>query len=222
MIDGMVSTLKQEQMSDDNKKEYCVAQFDGADDKKKGLERAVSDEDVAIANAKDGIATLKEEIAGLELGIKALDQSVAEATEQRKSEHEDFTELIASDTAAKELLGYAKNRLNKFYNPKLFKPPPKVELSAEDRIFVNEGGTVTTAAPGGIAGTGITALAQVSAQVHHTAAPESSGVIAMIDLLIKDLDKQMAEAETAEKDAQSDYETLMSDAGAKRTADSKA
>merc|ERR1719433_2468625 len=42
----------------------------------------------------------------------------------------------------------------------------------------------------------------------------------MIDLLIKDLDKQMAEADTAEKDAQSDYEVLMRDSAVKRSADS--
>merc|ERR1719436_2125719 len=41
----------------------------------------------------------------------------------------------------------------------------------------------------------------------------------MIDLLIKDLDKEMAEAATSEKDAQGDYETLMADSAAKRTAD---
>ena len=47
------------------------------------------------------------------------------------------------------------------------------------------------------------------------------GVIAMVDLLIKDLDKEMAEAETSEKDAQADYETAMKDSAEKRTADSK-
>uniref|UniRef100_A0A7S1WLY1 Uncharacterized protein n=1 Tax=Alexandrium catenella TaxID=2925 RepID=A0A7S1WLY1_ALECA len=43
----------------------------------------------------------------------------------------------------------------------------------------------------------------------------------MIDLLIKDLDKEMTEAETEEKDGQADYETLMADSAAKRVADSK-
>merc|ERR1719330_1641085 len=43
----------------------------------------------------------------------------------------------------------------------------------------------------------------------------------MIDLLIKDLDKEMTEAETAEKDAQADYEEMMADSSAKRTADTK-
>jgi len=81
---------------------------------------------------------------------------VAEATVNRKEENEDYTALMAGNTAAAQLLKYAKNRLNKFYNPKLYKPPPKRELTEEERIVVNNGGTLApTAAPGGIAGTGI-------------------------------------------------------------------
>merc|ERR1719401_2196806 len=43
----------------------------------------------------------------------------------------------------------------------------------------------------------------------------------MIDLLIKDLDKEMTEAETEEKIGQKDYEALMADSAAKRREDSK-
>jgi hypothetical protein len=50
----------------------------------------------------------------LTAGIAALDKSVAEATDQRKQEHADFIELEALDNQAKDLLGVAKNRLNKF------------------------------------------------------------------------------------------------------------
>merc|ERR1712146_156361 len=38
---------------------------------------------------------------------------------------------------------------------------------------------------------------------------ESGGVIAMIDLLVKDLDKEMTVAKAEEKDAQGDYEQFM-------------
>merc|ERR1712072_726616 len=100
-------------------------------------------------------------MGALQDSIKALDKAVADATEQRKEENEDFTELMASDSATKELLGFARNRLNKFYNPKLYKAPPKRELTEEERISVANGGTLApTAAPGGIAGTGVTVLAQ--------------------------------------------------------------
>merc|ERR1719345_371967 len=123
MIDDMTANLKVEQQDDNDKKEYCNMQFDTADDKKKGLERSVSNLEKSIEKAKEGVATLAGEIKALEEGTIALDKSVAEATEQRKEENADYTELIASDAAAKELLGFAKNRLNKFYNPKLYKAP---------------------------------------------------------------------------------------------------
>jgi hypothetical protein len=103
-------------------------------------------------------------------------------------------------------------------------------------VVENFGGEVTTAAPGGIADTGITAFAQISMHRQEKAAPapppdtwdaykskseENTGVIAMIDLLIKDVDKEMTEAETEEKDSQADYEQMMKDAAEKRTTDSK-
>merc|ERR1719321_1650082 len=233
MIDEMVATLKTEQQDDDHKKEYCAKQFDQADDKKKGLERAKADLETVIEDTKESIATTESDIKNLEKAIKALDKSVAEATEHRKDENEDFTELMASDSAAKELLGFAKNRLNKFYNPKLYKAPPKRVLSEEDRITVSMGGTLApTAAPGGIAGTGVVALADVTENAKPPPPPEapgaykkksedSNGVIAMIDLLIKDLDKEMTVAQTDEKDAQADYETTMKDSAEKRELDSK-
>merc|ERR1719498_2279550 len=43
----------------------------------------------------------------------------------------------------------------------------------------------------------------------------------MIDLLVKDLDKEMTVAKTEEKDAQADYEQMMKDSAAKRADDSK-
>merc|ERR1719291_19342 len=236
MIDTMVAELKKEQQDDADKKEYCSVQFDTTDDKKKSLERAVSELEKDIAKAKELIATLTDEIAALTAGIIALDKSVAEATENRKEENEDFKALMAADTAAKELLAFAKNRLNKFYNPKLYVAPPKRELSAGDRIYENMGGELTTAAPGGIANTGIAVLAEVANHDQGAVAPppppatwgayskkseESNGVIGMIDLLIKDLDKEMTEAKTEETDAQADYETMMKESAEKRVADSK-
>merc|ERR1719246_341332 len=87
MIDEFVALLKTEQADDDNKKEYCETQADSLDDKKKGLERTVSDAEKAIADAKESIATLASEVEALEDGIKALDKSTAEATDQRKEEN---------------------------------------------------------------------------------------------------------------------------------------
>merc|ERR550539_2243286 len=104
MIDAMVAELRKEQQADADKKEYCAVQLDTTDDKKKALERTVSDLEGEIAKAKELIATLTDEIAALTAGIVELDKSVAEATEQRQAENEEFKALMAADTAAKELL----------------------------------------------------------------------------------------------------------------------
>jgi len=239
MIDDMVGILGEEQTDDDNKKEYCEKQLDTSDDKKKGLQQDLKDLETTIADSKETIGTLTDELKQLTEGIKALDKNVAESTATRKEQHEDYSELMSSDAAAKDLLGIAKNRLNKYYNPKLYKPPPKRELSEEQRIYTNMGGELApTAAPGGIAGTGVTAFGQIrehrsisdvapppppeSFKAYSKKGEESTGVIAMVDLLIADLDKEMTEAETTEKDAQKEYEAFMSDAAEKRATDSKA
>jgi len=235
LIDDMVVTLKKEQVEDDQKKEYCVTQFDIADDKKKELERDIADSEKEIDEIKEGLETVTEEIKVLEEGIAELDKSVAVATAQRKDEHEDFQTLMANNKAAKELILFAKNRMQKFYNPKLYKPPPKRELTEEERITLNMGGTLApTEAPGGIAGTGV-GFVQISEHVaQKTNAPppppaaefggkkseEAGGVLAMMDLLVKEVDKEMTEAEVEEKDAQSDYEKVMKESSDKRAADS--
>merc|ERR1711933_39735 len=170
MIDDVITSLKIEQADDDAKKDYCAKEFDAADDKKKGLERAHADLETAIENAKEDIAKLAEEIDVLTDSIKELDKTVMETTEQRKEENEDFKELMASDTAAKELMKSAKNRLNKFYNPKLYKPPAKAELTGEERIAVNMGSEAApTTTPSGIAGTGIKVFAQIKAHTQRVA-----------------------------------------------------
>merc|ERR1719271_2033193 len=116
MIDEMVVLLGKEQVADDDKKTYCETTIDQTEDKVKELELDISDLEKAIADEKEGIATLTEEIEALEDGIKALDKQVADATEDRKEEHEENVQTLASDNAAIELIGVAKNRLNKFYN----------------------------------------------------------------------------------------------------------
>jgi len=211
MIEDMMVALKKEQQDDDDKKEYCNKQFDISDDKKKGLETSIADSETAIEDMQGSIATLTEEIDALGDGIRALDKSVAEATEQRKEENADFTTLMANDNAAKEVLQFAKNRLNKFYNPALYKPPAKEELSAEDRIVESMSAMQSKAAPG---------PPPEAPGPYQKKTEESQGVIGMIDLLVKDLDKEMLESKVSEKDAQEDYEALMKESAQKRAEDS--
>merc|ERR1719382_548695 len=113
--------LKAEQTGDDEKKLYCQTELDKSEDTKKELDRAIEVSTTAIEELKGAIAEWTMEIADLKAGIAALDKSVAEATKLRKEENAEYKELMQNDKAAKEILQFAKNRLNKFYNPKLYK-----------------------------------------------------------------------------------------------------
>merc|ERR1719237_277521 len=197
----------------------------------------MADLEKSISEGKENIATLTDEIAELTKGLKELDKDVAEQMDMRKEEHEDYVNTMAANSAARDLILFAKNRMQKFYNPKMYKAPPKRELSEEERITLNMGGTLApTAAPGGIAGTGI-GFMQIAAhkQVSADAPPpppatwdayakksqESNGVMAMMDMLVADLDKDMQEMDVEEKDAQSEYEQFTKEAANKRVTDSR-
>merc|ERR1740138_979429 len=205
MVDNLVVELKAEQGMDNDKKAYCEAEFDKAEDKKKGLELDISDLEKAIADGEESIATLASEIKALTKGIKDLDKSVAEATATRKEEHDNYVETLAGNNAAKDLLGFAKNRLQKFYNPKLYKAPPAREVG-----FAQGQGVAAPPPP------------PEANLAYKKSGSESGGVINMIDLLIADLDKDITTSKVEEKEAQSEYETFMADASEKRALDSKA
>jgi chromosome segregation ATPase len=225
LIDDLTAALEKEGQDDADKKEYCAKEFDEADDKKKVTEKQVADHASTIDDLESVPAQLTDEIDALSDGIRDLDKSVAEATAQRKEEAAAYGPLMANDATAKELILFAKNRLNKFYNPKQYKDP-NAEMSDEDRATLAAGGTLAPTEAGGIAGTGIGFVQQLppppaAIEGYTKKSEESTGVIALMDLLVKDLDKEMLEAKATEKNAQEDYENFMSNAAAKRSKDSQ-
>merc|ERR1719310_2639477 len=117
-IDGMVDVLGKEQADDDSQKDFCDAEFE----------------------MTATVSTLSSEIKTLQAEIKALDKAVAEATEKRKEEHAAFVQAQAENQAATQLVEAAKNKLNKFYRPNLYKAPERRELTEEERLIVASGG----------------------------------------------------------------------------------
>jgi hypothetical protein len=229
MIDDMVGNLKTEQADDDNKKEYCLRQLDIAEDKKKQLQLSISDTEAAMQELEGSLAELKEETAELTASIKALDASVEDATKLRKEDHASYQDLMASDSTAKELVLKAKDRMNQFYNPKLAKaavlaqePEQQSETDEQGEETVSD--TDSSSEEGQEEDAEPTSLVQVVSRRSTSGGvkQDSSGALALMDLLVKDLDKEMTEAKVEEKNAQEEYENMMREAAAKRAADAKA
>merc|ERR1719316_2085372 len=200
MVDGMVGVLEGEQAQDDKQDVWCIAELDKAKEEAKATEVDIGELGAAVDEARDAIASTGSEIDALKAGLAELDKSVAEATELRKKENAEATESAAANQAAVDLLGMAKNRLNKFYNPTLYVEPAS---EPEEDFFAQL--VIRRAAPG---------PPPEMPSGEYKKSESSDGVINMIDEMITDVKAEMAEAKK-------DYEQDMKDAATKRADDSK-
>merc|ERR1719478_560561 len=173
MVDGMVGVLEGEQKQDDEQDVWCLSELDKAKEEAKATGVDIGDLGAAISEQRDAIATTASEIEGLQAGLAALDKSVADATEQRKKEHEDSVSEAAMNQATVELIGMAKNRMNKFYNPTQYKEAPATE---EEAFFAQV--TVRSRQPGPAPET----------FGEYKKSESSSGVIAMMDDMIREVE----------------------------------
>eukprot|EP00933_Yihiella_yeosuensis_P061754 TRINITY_DN6459_c0_g2_i3.p1 TRINITY_DN6459_c0_g2~~TRINITY_DN6459_c0_g2_i3.p1 ORF type:complete len:671 (-),score=263.80 TRINITY_DN6459_c0_g2_i3:258-2270(-) len=192
-IDGMVTLMKQEAADEEKKKDYCNKELGDAQGKEKELGKKIKELEASIATAEGSTKTLDEEMKALQDGVKELDQNVAEASENRKAEHAEYEELVASNNGAIKLLGMAKNRLNQFYNK---------DAVAFVQVSVEQAPETKTGEYGGQAAQG-------------------NSVLSMIGELATELQKEITAAQTEEKNAQKEYEETVAEAADKREKDLK-
>jgi hypothetical protein len=222
-IDGMMKVLDADQKNDDEQNTFCEAEVTKTDKEHAATKDAIATSTASIEEMSDESASLASEIAALQDEIKALDKAVAEATEQRKEEHADFLVFQTENNAAIQLIEKAKNALNKFYRPNLHKEEPKRELTEEEKLVVASGG----ADPRDAEAAAAVFVQRSSSDVAPPPPPDtwgayqkkdgkSNGVMALMDMLVKELQDGITEAEHEEETAQKDYERLMSDSQASR------
>merc|ERR1719379_997902 len=216
MIDEMVTLLGKQQKEDEKQKTYCEDELEKAADEEAATKTKMTQVDAAISEQQDTISTLMEEINALTAGIAELDKAVADATEQRKEEHADYVEMMQMSEAAMGLVEKAKNRMQKFYNPTLYKAPPKKEMSMEEKIM--QAGSFVQIRRSDVAPP---PPPETFEGGYQKKGEKSAGVIGLMDMIIKDLGNDMKDAEYEEKTAQKDYAELMADSQASRAGDTK-
>merc|ERR1719238_2707623 len=222
----MVGVLMTQQKDDLKQKDFCIAELTKSEKAMADTQDKLSSLGSTIEEMTDAIADATSTIADLTDSIKALDKDVAVATENRKEEHAEYLETLKLTETAIELLGKAKNRLNKFYNPSVYKAPPKTEMSMEDKILA-AGTSALTQSETTFDSDDDAGFIQIKAHV-HVAPPEapeakfggknkkSGGVIGLMDMMIGDLKMSLGEIKFGEKTAQTDYTDLMSASQEKR------
>lgn len=215
MIDNMTVLMEQEQKNDDEKKAYCNKQTFETKRKTKALRHKIQTLEQAVLIQEEAIASTSSEIEELQKGVTKLDKSVVESTEMRKKEHEEFQKVMQEQAATKDVLLMAKDRLFQFYHPDMTT-------------------TLTTTGPYdlglGLLQESAPALVQVEAHISENEPPsfgsaksvQGNRVLTMLEGLVTETEKTLAEAESNEKESQRLYEDMLVDAQAKREADVKA
>jgi len=228
MIDEMIAILTKDNADDAAQKDFCVAELT-----KTEAEKAATDDKLAslaseISEITDSSASAAEKIAALQASVAGLDKDVAEATEQRKKEHDEYTENVKLTEIALQLIAKAKNRLQKFYNPSLYKAPPKKEMTMEEKIIASGSSALLQSEAAFDAG-----FVQIRAhtKVAPPEAPEgpapfkksekSGGVLALMDMVMGEMKTSLTETKMDEKYAQKEYVELMKDSQESRATDLK-
>lgn len=219
MIDDMLQLLDNQQRDDDMKQQMCHDELDKAEDDLKSTEAKIKRIEKNLRVHRSTIEQATEDISDLEAGIAKLDKEVTEATQTRKEEHQQYDVALAEIKAAKELLLGAKNQLNQFYNPKLYKEPPQEELSREEAIAAKFASPALVQVSAYLASTARQPPTMVN--VYQSQGNQSAGVIEMINGIVSDLDVEVQEQKVEEDAAQKDYETFIEDSKKKRTMDAK-
>jgi len=202
IIDGMLKLQAEEQVADDEERASCQKRIKKGDFNVRDLTRNVNALTVQTQDKKDAVAAATAAIAALTASIQALDKLVADATDQRKTEHSTYTELIASNNAAKSILGVAKKRLAAFFQI------PKTAV--EEKTQNDEKVSLSELMPS------YRSFAQISSTSSSSQTTKSDEIQRMLSKLAHDLDVENAEAEHEEKQSQSDFDALVSNSKAKR------
>jgi chromosome segregation ATPase len=117
-IDDMVAQLLQEKADEIKHKDFCVEEFntnqlqtEKKERHKEDLLAKVEDLELTIKALTDAIATLKSEIAEMQVQMKR-------AGEDREKENKDFQQTVADQRASQKLLQSALGVLKGFYEKK--------------------------------------------------------------------------------------------------------
>eukprot|EP00933_Yihiella_yeosuensis_P071697 TRINITY_DN79929_c0_g1_i1.p1 TRINITY_DN79929_c0_g1~~TRINITY_DN79929_c0_g1_i1.p1 ORF type:complete len:696 (-),score=218.61 TRINITY_DN79929_c0_g1_i1:99-2186(-) len=211
MIDDMIALMATQTKEDEKKKDYCEDSFYQSDRTQSTLKRDIGDADALIKDVKGSLGTTNDEIAALNASVNELDKTTAQASDDRKAAAGEYQAFVAENTVAIQLLDAATNRLNKFYNPQLYKetttPSPydpyaliQVKEHRQSELLQAEKPPKTF---------GDT----------YVASKDSMPVLGMIQSLQGDLKQENRVAESDEKFAITEYERSMKAAATKRAAD---
>lgn len=219
MIDNMAAVLDREQDDDTKKKDFCVTELDKVEGETKSKQEKLDTITSTIDEVSDEISSFDEDVKDLEDSIKDLDTSVAKATLQRKKEHAEYVDSLKMSAAAKELLGKAKARLEKFYSSKTAAAAASLTQEQNDPSPTSPPSPTDKLEEKVIASLAFIQRHSRASRVDPVAVPDvpkaekknGGGVVALLDKITHDVEMEAQEAAHQEKTAQKEYVEIMTE-----------
>lgn len=205
MIDDMSALLKQEGEDDLATRDSCNESFNESEAEKKEVAHAIKGLEAEIEDAAAVIDAKTTEIKKANADIASAKVAMAEASKQRQAENAEFVVAVELNKEAVELIMKAKDKLNAYYNPDLVREVPAEEQAKEELMQLPEG-----------------APEMWSPGKRENKGQKSGGVLALMDTLANDLNKDTQAMEHTEQTAQNDYEKLTADLSAQVAESQKA
>jgi len=214
----MIAELTKEQADEVKHKDFCIDELNTNQLQTEKQERAKVELEATIEDLKAEIATLTKEIKELKAEIAESQLQMKRAGEDREIENKDFQLIVADQRATIKLLTGALHALKSYYG-----------FVQED---VPQGGGAGGVIPPG----GSRASVSIKVSVETTGGPKTPAppgfgeykknalgnpVLDLIEQVIADAKKMMAEAIRDEEDAQTAYEDFVKDSNAEIDAWSK-
>lgn len=197
MITAMISDMKQEQVDDDNHKEWCTKEFDLTEDSIKSVQEITDTHNQKISEVGNDLSMLQEALATVKQEIKDIDNSLLLSKAQRSKEKSEYDKVMSEITISLSLLKKARDRMAAFYE--------KPSFAQEDTQNSNAGlSQVETMF-------GFEQPAPPSASAYTKKSGQATGILGMLDEIKTDLKVEQKEAEMEEKEAVEDYEAEKAD-----------
>jgi len=185
MIDDMISLLRKEEQDDIDHRDRCENGQNANKNEMDDLANAIKKTNSGLKRMGNTKSELESEIGGLENDIKASEKDMAELLKFRNKEEGEFRQALKDDADAIALLKKAIVALSEYYTKNkiplgLVQKAPEYEQDPDK-------------AP---------ATEWASADSRKS---ESGGIVAILEMLVEDTEKEMKEGRADNADAQEKY-----------------
>jgi hypothetical protein len=199
-VDEMIADLNKEGEADMAEKEMCEEERSRNTQKVREYSKRIDMSTHVIERLTQLIADKQKEIDGIDVEIKDLVDSKADATAQRNKEKIEYAASVQEDTTAIGLVENSMKVLEGFYkNNEL--TMGLVQQKAEDQQEDEQ--------PGGVAPT--PPPATWDDPDYKGASKETGGIVSLLGMIKADIEKDIRNADKEESDAQAAYDKMFAD-----------